>query len=97
MKAKPTKPCMMYRYQPPKSSIWGHRLRRMPAGRARALLRRLLTTAIHKQEFKSVFLTVVQNKPVEFRLSEILGIPAERFAHQPRPSDFRSGGAITVD
>jgi len=34
-----------FRYQPPKSSIWGHRLGRMPAGRAHALLRRFLEIA----------------------------------------------------
>ena len=36
----------VYRYQPPKSSIWGHRLRRMPAGRAQERLERFLELAV---------------------------------------------------
>ena len=36
----------VYRYQPPKSSIWGHRLRRMPAGRAEERLARFLELAV---------------------------------------------------
>jgi hypothetical protein len=34
----------MLRYQPPKSSVWGHRLRRMPIGRVHELLQQFLET-----------------------------------------------------
>ncbi|HEY8876707.1 MAG TPA: hypothetical protein VIN03_04025 [Roseateles sp.] len=34
----------MLRYKPPKSSVWGHRLRRMPIGRVHGLLQQFLET-----------------------------------------------------
>lgn len=36
----------MLQYQPPKSSVWGHSLRRMPADRACALFKQFLDIAV---------------------------------------------------
>ena len=41
---------MLY-YRPPKSSIWGHKLRKMPAARERELFRKFLDAAVG--EFKN--------------------------------------------
>jgi hypothetical protein len=41
----------MFYYRPPKSSIWGHKLRKMPAARERALFRQFLDAAVG--EFKN--------------------------------------------
>ena len=43
----------MYRYRPPKSSIWGHGLRRMPAARAHQLIAFFLARAAAQSAFRS--------------------------------------------
>ncbi|HEY2682781.1 MAG TPA: hypothetical protein VGI93_04670 [Steroidobacteraceae bacterium] len=49
----------MLRYQPPKADIWGHRLRHMPAARARDLLHAFLDVAAGEHRFISASLTVL--------------------------------------
>lgn len=49
----------MLRYQPPKSDIWGHRLRHLPAARARDLLHIFLKEAAAEHRFLSASLTVL--------------------------------------
>jgi hypothetical protein len=49
----------MLRYQPPKSRIWGHRLRRMSAARARDLLHVFLAETAAEHRFISGSLTVL--------------------------------------
>ena len=48
----------MFRYQPPKSSIWGHLLRRMPAERARRLFHQFLDVAAAEYTFRSASLII---------------------------------------
>jgi hypothetical protein len=43
----------MYRYRPPKSSVWGHRLRRMPVSRVRALLSAFFEAGVDEYRFHS--------------------------------------------
>ena len=43
----------MFRYQPPKSSVWGHLLRMMPAHRAKALFGQFLAAAVAEHRFVS--------------------------------------------
>lgn len=49
----------MLRYQPPKSDIWGHRLRHMPAARARDLLHTFFKEAAAEHRFITASLTVL--------------------------------------
>jgi hypothetical protein len=42
----------MFRYQPPKSSTWGHRLQKLTAARARELFGQFLATAVAEYQFK---------------------------------------------
>ena len=46
----------MYRYQPPKSSVWGHSLRRMPILRAKDLIRRFFDLCVAEHRFWSATL-----------------------------------------
>ena len=66
----------VYRYHPPKSSIWGHRLRGMPAGRAHALLRRFLELAVARHALGPAQLVVLGTEPsLDASLVEALGTP----------------------
>lgn len=47
----------MFYYRPPKSSIWGHRLRKMPAARASELFEKFLATATGSHQFTTGSLT----------------------------------------
>jgi len=67
----------VYRYQPPKSSIWGHLLRKMPASRAHSLLGEFLGTAAGHHEFRSARAAIrLDNKNLETRIEELLGVPS---------------------
>jgi hypothetical protein len=76
---------MMYRYQPPKSSIWGHKLRKMPADRARRLLEEFISRATGHHEFRSASLSIMRDHPIALRFAEVLGMPSvllhERLTH----------------
>ena len=48
----------MYRYQPPKSSIWGHSLGKMAPARQKALFKEFLTAAVAEHSFSSGSLTI---------------------------------------
>jgi hypothetical protein len=49
----------MYRYQPPKSSIWGHSLGRMQAARQKALFSEFLARAVDAYSFSSGVLNIL--------------------------------------
>ena len=59
----------MYRYQPPKSSIWGHSLRNMKPARQRALFDEFLKKAVAEHSFTGGSLTLfVGSDPAVQRL-----------------------------
>jgi hypothetical protein len=59
----------MYRYQPPKSSIWGHSLRKMKPARQRALFDEFLKKAVAEHSFTGGSLTLfVGSDPAVQRL-----------------------------
>ena len=69
----------MYRYSPPKSSIWGHSLRKMPPARERELLSKFLATAVAEYKFTNGILTI-SNDPFRAtiqRFERLLGIAAK--------------------
>jgi TPR repeat protein len=72
---------MMYRYQPPKSSIWGHKLRKMHARRASKLLEQFFSRAIWNHELNSVSLGATAHL-VALRLAAVLGVPPRDFMHE---------------
>jgi hypothetical protein len=73
----------MYRYQPPKSSIWGHRLRKMPALRASTLLEEFLAKATRHHEFKSSSLSInYRDDRIARRFAEILRLETKDFMHE---------------
>ena len=49
----------MYQYQPPKSNSYGHRLRNIPAARAKELFERFLSTAVAEYHFFAANLSIV--------------------------------------
>jgi hypothetical protein len=49
----------MYRYQPPKSAIWGHSLRNMKPVRQKALFNEFLSQAVAEYSFENGILTVL--------------------------------------
>ena len=53
----------MLRYRPPKASIWGHGLRRMPIARVHELMRRFLETAADDYRFRTGNLWISNAKP----------------------------------
>src|SRR5262245_29338123 len=67
----------MFYYQRPKSSIWGHLLRKMPAGREKRLFDQFLTTAVAKHRFIHSCLWI-HNSPSELvsRFERLLGLPS---------------------
>lgn len=74
---------MMYRYQPPKSSIWGHKLRKMPAHRASKLLEEFFLRATRQHEFRSGSLSInTRAHPIALRFAEILSVPSKDFMHE---------------
>jgi hypothetical protein len=81
--AKKDLPGKMYRYQPPKSSIWGHKLRKMSALRASALLEEFLAKATRHHKFKSASLSInYRDDRIALRFAEILGIETKDFMHE---------------
>jgi hypothetical protein len=75
------KPDFIYRYQPPKSSIWGHKLRKMPAHRASSLLEDFFAKATQNHDLVSASITVVKNDLLSNRLADILNLPATELSH----------------
>jgi hypothetical protein len=72
----------MYRYQPPKSSIWGHRLRKMPAQRASRLLEDFFSKTTQHHELKSASISIAaKDHPIAQRLAAILNTPTAEFMH----------------
>jgi hypothetical protein len=78
----PSKLVKMYRYQPSKSSVWGHRLRKMPALRASTLLKEFLAKATRHHEFKSASLSInYRDDRIARRFAEILRLETKDFTH----------------
>ncbi len=68
----------MFRYQPPKSSVWGHLLRKMPAVRAKARFQEFLNTAVAEHKFSSATLRIQDaSGEVVPRYEHLVGIPAQ--------------------
>ena len=69
----------MYRYFPPKASVWGHSLRRMPVARARNLLATFLDTAAKNYQLAQVSLWIdrAEDQAIQ-RYEKLIGMPAER-------------------
>ena len=68
----------MFRYQPPKSSVWGHLLRKMPADRAKARFQEFLNTAVAEHNFSSASLTIQDaSGEVVPRYERLVGSPAQ--------------------
>lgn len=68
----------MFRYQPPKSSVWGHLLRKMPANHAKARFQEFLNTAVAELKFRSASLNIQDaSGEVVSRYERLLGIPVE--------------------
>jgi hypothetical protein len=70
----------MYYYQPPKSSVWGHALRNMPAARARLLLKRFLDTAAADFRFSGGALNFLGSKDYLSEFEALLGIASQHGA-----------------
>jgi hypothetical protein len=69
---------IMYSYRPPKSSVWGHLLRRMPAERAKTLFSQFLATAVAEYKFTSASLGI--NDPtgeIVPRYELVVGTPSQ--------------------
>lgn len=67
----------MFRYQPPKSSVWGHLLRKMPAVRAQARFQEFLATAVAEHKFSSANLRIQDpSGEVVPRYERLVGMPA---------------------
>ena len=68
----------MFRYQPPKSSVWGHLLRKMPAERAKARFQEFLATAVAAHNFSSANLRIQDaTGEVVPRYERLVGMPAQ--------------------
>ena len=78
----PAKNLKMYRYQPPKSAVWGHGLRGMPALRARKLLQEFLVSSAEQYELHSASLSVDRGGDPHDRFAELLGVPPKQFMHE---------------
>ena len=68
----------MFRYQPPKSSVWGHLLRKMPPDRAKARFQEFRNTAVAEDKFSSASL-LIQDASGEIvrRYESLVGVPAQ--------------------
>lgn len=67
----------MFRYMPPKSSIWGHRLPNMPAKRANELVNQFLATAAGEYKFLSSSLGIIDGTgQIVPRMERLLGTAA---------------------
>ena len=68
----------MFRYQPPKSSVWGHLLRKMPADRAKARFQEFLATAVAEHKFNSASLMIQDaSRQIVPRYERLIGMPAQ--------------------
>ena len=68
----------MFRYQPPKSSVWGHLLRKMPADRAKARFQEFLATAVAEHKFSSATLSIQDaSGQIVPRYERLIGMPAQ--------------------
>jgi hypothetical protein len=81
----------MLRYRPPKSSVWGHLLRKMPAERARARFRDFLATAVAEHNFGSATLSIgdVSGQFVP-RYEGLVGMPAHNGSSFPSLTEEQS-------
>lgn len=67
----------MLRYQPPKSSVWGHLLRKMPASRAKTLFDQFLATAVAEHAFSSASFAIGDpSGQVVARYERLVGSPS---------------------
>lgn len=67
----------MFRYQPPKSSVWGHLLRKMPAARAKPLLDQFLATAVAEYALSGASLAISDpSGEIVARYERLAGVPA---------------------
>ena len=67
----------MLQYKPPKSSVWGHLLRKMPAQRAKARFEEFLATAVAGYTFGSATLLIQDTSgQVVPRYEQLIGTPA---------------------
>src|SRR5688500_17330734 len=68
----------MFRYQPPKSSVWGHLLRKMSAERAKARFQEFLATAVAEHKFSSASLRIQDASGLIVpRYERVVGMPAQ--------------------
>jgi hypothetical protein len=72
----------MFRYQPPKSSVWGHLLRKMPAERVKPRFQAFLATAVAEYTFSSASLAIQDTSgQVIPRYERLVGTPAQHGSH----------------
>jgi hypothetical protein len=68
----------MYRYRPPKSSVWGHKLQRIPIARVRDFFWRFMDTGVAEYRFQSANLWTSQaDVETVARYERAAGISAE--------------------
>ena len=68
----------MFRYQPPKSSVWGHLLRKMPPDRAKARFQEFRNNAVAEDKFSSASLRIQDDSgEVVRRYERLVGIPTQ--------------------
>jgi len=69
----------MLRYYPPKSSVWGHSLRRMPVKKARDLFAEFLASSAASYRLASASLWEHQaNEEIVARYANLIGMPIEQ-------------------
>jgi hypothetical protein len=67
----------MFRYKPPKSSVWGHLLRKMPAERAKARFGEFLATAVAEYKFTGASLAIHDpSGQIVPRYERLIGTPS---------------------
>src|SRR5262245_25807926 len=75
----------MFRYQPPKSSVWGHLLRKMPPDRVKARFQEFRNTAVAEDTFSSATLMIQDDSgEVVRRYEHLVGMPALNGCSFPR-------------
>ena len=63
----------LYRYKSPKSSLWGHALRNMPAEKARTLLQQFLATAATQYQYSGGSLSFMGSDTFVSDFEKLLG------------------------
>jgi hypothetical protein len=79
----------MFRYQPPKAAVWGHRLGRLSARQIDELVHRFLATATGEHEFTSGVLSADITSPESDLARDLLAIAGKRQWHMPAEATAR--------